>query len=557
MNAIKRHFKLLFDTLIEIFVIPIREAAPKPRTWPAGLGMVMILITTGYLIGIFLVMAAPVLLDVQEPMILNGTSVITRATMTIVTWLASIILAAGLTAALHVHIGLRIVGLVFLLSPLTPLLALRPVACLLGIAGILLFFLIRARGRFSPWEFPVLWLLVGTALLLPLDSDLGHAVDMRSRTISLVITLLNGLAAPVLLLAGYTAAQLSTSVAQWLGYRATETMSRPVLVGLALLLGTIDLGNAVWSTVVGLPRWTPEHWLGSALLMSFALAIILLLRSALPLRGRTRRDPADPGELNTSWEGLAYGLAGLILAPLLLNIVLTMTSVISTYAIGRTPGWLSNLLASDYPAGIIRLVQAVVAFRLGLGRAHQGDRVALMVLGAYAAVMVFTGIPPLLGGWVSWEVDTIGALLVVTMLLVWLTNPRSGGEHQMLVMALLVSAYRFREVLSDPTSVFIGSATSWMFLVCLLWRAAADGSLTHGDSPTLPRPSRVLGYGAMILLGITTLAINAQARATDSYLDQAKLIQFGDYSFGTALFLAAGFAALFALRRAGAAGPAH
>ena len=73
--------------------------------------------------------------------------VITRATMTIVTWLASIILAAGLTAALHVHIGLRIVGLVFLLSPLTPLLALRPVACLLGIAGILLFFLIRARGR--------------------------------------------------------------------------------------------------------------------------------------------------------------------------------------------------------------------------------------------------------------------------------------------------------------------------------------------------------------------------------------------------------------------------
>ena len=48
-------------------------------------------------------------------------------------------------------------------------------ACLLGIAGILLFFLIRARGRFSPWEFPVLWLLVGTALLLPLDS-----VDRKS-----------------------------------------------------------------------------------------------------------------------------------------------------------------------------------------------------------------------------------------------------------------------------------------------------------------------------------------------------------------------------------------
>ena len=545
------HLRLLFDTLIEIFVVPVRDGLPRPRSWPVGLGPVMVVVGVGYLIGVALVLGAGLLRQREPLVIIDGFMAIGAGTMTVLTWLVSLTLATGLTAALHVRPDLRLVAIGLLLSPLLPLLTMDPIpvaACLLGVAVLVV---IRWRASFAAWEFPLLWLLVSLGFLIPMRWDINYGYDQRVAVVTLVLTMMNALAIPALLMAGYTAAQLSTSMAQWLGHRAPQAMPQAVLLAIALVLTTLNLGWTIWESVRNPYTWDWQTWLGSVLVLGLAVLITLGLRAGLPIRGRTRRDPAHPDELDSSWQPLAYGLAALMLAPMVLGAVSALGGALASVLVGYTPDWLALLGTSGYTVAAARLATAVLAGWLGWRRARRGDRVAPVVLAAYASIMGFSAGPLAFGWWPGWEPELIGALLLAAMLVVWGLNRRPGGEHQLLVIALLVSLYHFREVLSEPSAVFVGVSTATVLLVSLLWRALTDGSLTHGDSKGLPQASRVLGYATMMLLGVLTLAVVAQIRATDTPLDQTPMIEFGDRTLGGALFLAAGLAALLALRRAG------
>lgn len=545
------HLRLLFDSLVEIFIVPIKEGLPRPRTWPVGLGPVMLVVGFGYLIGVGLVLGAGLLRSIETQIIFDGFMVMGMGSLTILTWLVSLTLATGLTAALHVRPDLRLVAVALLLSPMLPLLTYAPGPVALALLGILIMVAIRWRGRFAAWEFPVLWLLVCLGFLLPLRWEVNYGYDQRTALVTLTLTVMNALAIPALLMAGYTAAQLSTSLSQWLGYRATEAMPRRVMIVIALVLATANLGWSLWESITDQLSWGWRSWLGSALLVALAAALILGLRAGLPVRGRSRQDPAEPDELDTSFQPLAYGFAALMLAPMILSVVGAFGTALVTVTLGHSPQWLTWLGSGSVAVAAVRLGIAALACWVGWRRARRGQRVSIVVLAAYAAIMAYSAGPLLFEAWLGWDPELVGALLLVGMLAVWAVNREAGGEHQLLVVALLVSLYRFREVLSDPAAVFVGVSAATVLLFSLLWRALTDGNLARGDSRALPLASRVLGYATMMLLGVLTLAVVAQIRATDTPLDQTTMIEFGDRTLGGALFLAAGLAALGAFYRAG------
>ena len=152
--SMKTQARVVVDALDKIFVDPIRSGRPRPKDWQPGLAPVMALAAAGYLIGVVLVLGAPWLRSADRPVVIERAEVIGSASMTVLLWLVTLTLAVGLTAALHVHPLLKLIGIIVFLLPLTPQLALGTgsLAVVASVGGTIIFFLIRRRGSFAGWE---------------------------------------------------------------------------------------------------------------------------------------------------------------------------------------------------------------------------------------------------------------------------------------------------------------------------------------------------------------------------------------------------------------------
>lgn len=543
-----RLLQVLLDGLVEVIVAPIRAGRLRPSSWPAGLAPIMVLVGFGYLLALILVLGAPLLIRHTELIVIEGAEIISEPVLTLMTWLVSLTLAIGLTAVLHLHWAVRLVGLILQLAPLLLLVAMPDLGwlALLSVAGIVLFFLIRIRGRFAAWEFPVLWLLVSVGLLGPLRSVQHFGYDHRTMLVQLVLVVMISLGTPALLMAGTTASQIAVSLSQWTGFRVTEVLGRGVLAGITGVLIMVNLVIAGWRTLTGNLGWLATNWFGSVLLIGAAIVVILILRVPLPTRRRGRLAPAEPDELMDAWRRPAYFLSLLMLGPMLVTGIASFAGAFLGAFTGSSPDWLANLAANPWFVAALRLVQAGVAVVLGWRRSVAGDEVTPLVLGSYAALMTLSAASIVTGWpWLVWEPEPVGALLLVVVGVVLIVTRGVTGLHHGLVVALVVSLYRFREVLSEPATLFAISAP--VLLVSLLWRVLTDGELARGDSARFPRPARVLVYAALSLLGVLTLAISAQVRLQGSVLDQTPMIALGDRTLGGALYLAALLAALLAM----------
>lgn len=542
-----RLLRVLLDALVEVLVVPIRDGHPRPRSWAPGVAPVMVVAAIGYLIALVLLLAAPLLVDVERLVIIDGAQVIGSGTQTVLIWLVGLVLALGLTAVLHIAPLLRVVGLVLLLMPLVLLVSVpdRGLVAGLGMLGIIVFFVVRVRARFAGWEFAVLWVLVSLTLLVPLQWDVNHGYDQRTVLTQLVLLTMSSLAVPALMMGGYAASQIAVSWSQWVGFRTVEHARRlPVVISSAVLaVGYLAL--AIWRSIDGAPGWAPSAWIGSLLVVVLASAVVLAMRAALPVTGRHRADPTEPDELVTAWRRPAYLMALVMLAPMLLSIITATAGAIVGTIAGSTPDWLATLGANNTLLVVVRAGQAIIAGRLGWRRARLGDQVAPVVLGSYSAVMALSA-AAVVTGWrlFSWELGPVSALLLLLMLAMMIASDGEHGLHHLLVVSLLVWVYGVREVLSDPSAVFVAAPVAAVLLGSLLWRLLTDGELTRGDSPGFPAASRVLGWAAMSLLALVSLAVSAQIRLQGSPLDQAPMMAFGDRTLGGALFLAAGIASL-------------
>ena len=298
-------------------------------------------------------------------------------------------------------------------------------------------------------------------------------------------------------------------------------------------------------------RQAGPAWCGSAQASRWCWWSPCCSRSAALPEVPSQDDPAEPDELINAWHEDAYLLAMLMLAPMLLAGVSSVSGAMVAFLTGSTPDWLATVSTNNASVAIGRLLQAGFAGVLAWRRARSGDRVAPMVLGAYATIMTLSAAAVGTGWrWLTWEPEPVGVLLLVGLLgaLVTRGNRPAGLQHG-LVLVLLVSLYRFREVLSEPGTVFATASATGVLLISLLWRVLTDGELARGDSRQFPHASRILVYATMSLLAVVSLAISAQVRVEGSALDQTSMMAYGDRTLGGALFFAAGLAALAALRR--------
>ncbi len=548
--SMKTQARVVVDALDKIFVDPIRSGRPRPKDWQPGLAPVMALAAAGYLIGVVLVLGAPWLRSADRPVVIERAEVIGSASMTVLLWLVTLTLAVGLTAALHVHPLLKLISIIVFLLPLTPQLALGTgsLAVVASVGGTIIFFLIRRRGSFAGWEFPVIWILVSTGVMMPLISTGHFGYDIRTSTVLLILAFMNSLAVPALMMTGYAAAQVGISFSQWMGLRLSQLMPRYLSLVAISVLGLGNLGYAIWSTHQRRLGWELENWMGSVLLVALAAGIIAVLWSGLPDRGTSPRDPADPDALADSWTSQAFGLASVTLAFMLLTSLGAVAGGLADVFLGSQPDWLANLSSSTTLVFLVRLGQAALALWWGWHRARRGDRVTPVVLGAYAAIMAISALSVLTAwAWFAWEIEPAGVLLLMIGALIWCTGRGDAGVHQALILALLVTLFRFREPLSEPGMIFGAVSASAVLLISLLWRVMTDGDLMAGDSKALPQSSRVLAFATMTLLAVLILAVTAQMRIETTAIDQSGMVGLGDMTLGGALFMAAGIASLVAL----------
>lgn len=473
--------------------------------------------------------------------------------MTLLTWLTSLILATGLTAVLHMHVLVRLAGLVLQLSPLVLLIVMpnHGWLALVAIGGIIAFFAVRARARFAGWEFAVLWVLVSLGLLGPMRAAQNFGYDHRTLTVQLVLTMMTSLAAPALLVAGATAGQLAVSLSQWIGFRSAEAVRATPLLIVTAVLVVANLADSGHRISTGATGWLPHNLVGSAMLIVLSVVTVVVLRTGLPVRRWNRTDPSEPDELGDAWRRPAYLLAMFMLISMLVTGVAAFADAFVGAFTGSSPDWLATLPSNPWYVAGVRATQAVVAVVFGWRGSRAGDQTTPIVLGCYAALMAMSAVGMTTGWrWLVWEPEPLGAMLLVVVLVLLVVTRGSAGLHNALVVALVVWLYRFREVLSEPTAIIAAAAAGNLLLLSLLWRVLTDGELARGDSADFPRASRVLVYATMSLLAVASLAVSAQLRVQGSALDQTPLVSLGDRTLGGALYLAAMLAALLSMSNA-------
>lgn len=532
---------------------PIRRGRPEIRLWPDGLVPVVLLALAAMVVCAVLVLFADQTRSLGTPVMLE-VSVVGGWSITILLWILIFAIALALTGALHLHPLVRVPLLLALFGTILQ-------AQIAGDAGLplwqtlvavgaflalIIFVLVRGRRPFAWFEFPIILALVMAAIYLRMGSGVIGGIDFRSLTLISVLTQGTLLAIPSLMVTGYTAGQVTVSLARWGADGVADTLPRRALAAVALLLTAVVLAVAVVRTGQHHPGWEGGRWLAStAALGGCALCFWLVRRG---LRAVHADRVPTPDALDQGWTALVYPFAVIVSLSVLLTVPITMIYFLVTLFLQLPVDGLLTFISSTWLVTAQRVLAAVVALVLAVQRTRRGDAAASGVLVCFAVLIAFDAAGRATNGltWVDWNADICGVLLVAAALILAAGGVLLPRWHvrweSMLVVAALTAIYRFREVLTEPSVLFLGISGSVALLLTLVWRLLTDGEWAHGHSRAFPRPGRVVLIVTSILLSAITLAWSSQTRVTE--LDPAQFIQVGDQTLGTPLMLAAGLWAL-------------
>lgn len=511
----------------------------------------MVVIGLGMVVCAVLVVLAP-WIRAQDPQVVTsrGELVGTWSVMVLL-WLAVLTLATGLTAALHVHPLLRLIGAPVLLLPIMPVIVIsgsvewqaRTTVGVVAAALVLVFFLVRIGRRFAWFEFPVMLALVSVAIFVPFGSGQPFGYDFRSQVLLMMLVTLGALAAPALMVTGYAGAQIAVTTCEWSADRANRMLDRPALVVLSLLLAVAAIVRAGHRALSGEPAWAGRVWLGGLVVLVCCLGVCWLL---LRLRPRRVLAPVPPDALDNALTPYTYWLAILVTPQLLLTTVGSYGTLLLTQLNRGNMKWLNDLAMAEELNIATRLLAVAVALVIAVRRARRNDRLLPVLLGCYSVVLLLGLVSPATDGRlrVLWTIDIAMIWLIAIVLAMaatlWLREGfRNVIWKQLLLAALLALLMEVRELLSEPAMVFAGVSTTLVVLAGLGWRVFTDGTLLRGDSPGLPQPARVLLFGFSCLLAAVVIAWTSQTRVA-GWVDQETWVQLGDHLLGTPLVLAAG-----------------
>ncbi|WP_432558430.1 hypothetical protein [Granulicoccus sp. GXG6511] len=540
--------EIIRDTAAKVFWEPIVGGSPRWRAWPRGLRTIAVLAGLAYVVCAVLILASAQI-RASDPLVhTNGDTYPAWATMVLL-WSVVLVLALGLTAALHAHPVIRVVVLLYVsFTFVFPAVGANAAAvwAVLCVVGLIVFFIVRARRRFAWFEFPVVLSLVALGLYVPLaTAPFGAGADLRPLYLALLMSVVSTLAAPVLVMAGYAPAEVAVTLGEWLVNRiGVETagsrwrrrvVGGGVVVGLAVLVFDVGQGlrNQAWD-------FRADAWWASALVVAVSLGWCWLM-----LRRRPGEPPREPTAY--AWEKYGWWIAVLwiaVIIPLAILIVgSAVLNLLGQPALFRVVQAAAN---SEQLFGVWRLMVCVVAV-LWLVRARRlGERVAPVLLVSFVTMTALGAARPVSDGRlsVSWSLQPVVALAVgVSLVAVVVAVVRRRGVERQLWIALLALVLSAlvgrRELLAEPGSLAAGVSGLAVLLIGLVWRVLTDAGFTRGDSRWFPLPSRVLFFAANALLGTLVLAHLALTRQEDPPVDVESMAMLGVNLIGAPLVLGA------------------
>ncbi|GAB3701132.1 hypothetical protein [Mariniluteicoccus flavus] len=545
--------RVVAETFWLVVVEPVRDGMPRWREWPRGMAPIGVVTLAAYVVAGATIWLAPVVRRVDPMVAVTDGRFLGTWSVVGLLWLATVVLALAVTALLHVHPLARWLGLVAITLTLAVVglgsTSAGPMAGLVvGVMGLWVLALARVGRRFSPVEFPVVLALLSLAVFVPLAFRGSTGMDVRGSTLLLLLTTLFVWAMPGLMMAGFAFAEVTVSTAEWFVDRLGVRLARPdgmvvlrllalALTGIVAVRGGLGIAAAEW-------EWRPVVW-------AHALAVLFVTAaaSAVLMRVGRRSDgsPPRPAGAAGRWRGLAWLLAGL----LALNVVpMHLAAVLqAVLTLGGVRGVsLTDALASETAVAVVRVIASTTAGALAVRAAGRGDRLAALVLTAFAVHTVASALGMATGGRLASESlpEVMGVVLALSAAAVAVVRWRTPGTWVAALGVLALTAlYPARTTLSEPTTVIGGLSAAAVLFVGLVWRVLTDGALfARGHSRAFPRASRVLLYFANGLFGAVVLAYSSLVRTHDPNVDVAAFTELGDRLLGTPLFVGACLAGL-------------
>ncbi len=296
---------------------PIRRGRLRDVGWPYGLRSVVVLAVVAYVIGAGLAATSGLVRGNSELTApTSDVGSVPRAWLWLVLLVVVVALALFQTAALHLPGWLKIIAL---LSSLVMMASwglrysetsgglIETVLTAVAMLGLVVFVVLRWRREFAWWEFPLVWLLLASTVVVgvvaldrsagPLGYDFVPAY-LRSTVVSLI-----PVALPAAVAAGLSVAEITVSATLWSTTALAKARSaRTVYLVLAAVVVArmIQAGWQLWhgdAADLGWPVLRTWALLLAALAGISALLVALARSSGRRLRaGAARADgPDGPG----------------------------------------------------------------------------------------------------------------------------------------------------------------------------------------------------------------------------------------------------------------------
>jgi hypothetical protein len=554
---------------------PIERGRLRDTGWPRGLAPVVVIGVFAFCLAVLLILAAPLVRDLAPLSVSVGATVLSlpRAVLSTIVWLVILSLALMQTAALHTRrrttIVLTTVGslaLLFIGSLDVGVdgeggfeVTAGKIASVLAVLGIIVLIVVRRRGQFAWWEFPLVLGIVGLASVIALGRSAAESapfgIDFAPNALALVMVSIGLLAVPAALAAGVAVAEFAvnaatSSVAALERPRARDREGAP--------LRSVPIVLVVAFTVVVLWRIT-EAVIGATIGVGsvvdpadlpLSIAIVAVIAGLWWVIARVRRagvTTIDDVMLRLDDVGLPVAAAlTATLAPvvvLLLSAQVLLAWGVGDAVIGGLFAVAESLRSSDTQSAV-RFLVSIGLLIVAVITARRGGRGVPELLAAIAVITLASLLPTVAAQPPRWSYEAIAVTIAVGTLV--LTIVLAGRQRldarrlALLTIALLLSAAAaWRDLLADPLSALIGASGIALVLFGFVWGFVTDADVTHRGSEAYPVPARVMLFLANAVFGVTVLAFGTLARDLAAAIDLDAFAQFGDELLGTALILVA------------------
>lgn len=534
-----------------VFVDPIRDGRLEPRSWPPGWATIMGLSLVGYLaVGGLTIAAGP--LRGNTPLATVDSFVLPALALPVLNIIIAWCVTLLVTAALHAHWSLRILGGGFAVAILLPYplygLVGPPLVAILGILaliGLLVMLFVRSRRRAHWGEFAVVAILVILVTQVPLIAGLraiSFGWDLRGSMVRSAILTSGILAMPAMIVAGAALAMVAITASESAAKVVSQSAGWGVRIGvIVVLLGVCGYDAYRQLTDADSP-------LLDYLLPTLAyLAIAALIAATVWFAGRRPSEPVpQPGLLAEGWAPWLYGLAAAFVWSALLTIpISSVNNYLSAFIYKQGGTFLDPLTRLDtlVPGGVrgLRMVTMVIALTLAVRLARQGRLWVPIILSAFVSAMVCDLVTTLtdLRLYLVRPPEAVSLVFVAAAagVFAWrLVTKRLDARSARGITAVLALAALFphRDFLDEPGNALLGFSGLAVILFGLIWRALTEGEYTRRSSRALPASSRVLLFAAVSTFAVLRLSWASLTRTSDTVTD---MINQGDAMLGQPLFL--------------------